>query len=144
MRNPDCTSRATTIQKSAPHCHVLVFSRPHVFPAGDEFDKPAEITFDGEPLFRNHPVRPFHQRNENCRIAILRPVVAEIGFGYAPGSGAGTAGIDRNVPCGNLVQEIGHLRPSHWRNCLGHDLAHQNDRFAKKEYLHLVSRFGKG
>jgi hypothetical protein len=100
--------------------------------------------FDVARLFGNHPVCPFHERDEDCRVAILRPVVAEIGLGYASGAGACAAGINRNAPCGDLVQDFGHLRPSHGRDCFGHGLAHQDDRFSKKKYLHLVSSLGKG
>ena len=50
-----------------------------------------------EYLLGDHVVCPFNQRHENRWVAKLRTIIAQIRFGYTPGTGARATSIDLNV-----------------------------------------------
>ena len=58
---------------------------------------PTLVSWCNRILLGDHVVCPFNQRHENRWVAKLRTIIAQIRFGYTPGTGARATSIDLNV-----------------------------------------------
>ena len=58
---------------------------------------PTLVSLCNRVLLGDHVVCPFNQRHENRWVAKLRTIIAQIRFGYTPGTGARATSIDLNV-----------------------------------------------
>jgi len=58
---------------------------------------PTLVALCNRILLGDHVVCPFNQRHENRWVAKLRTIIAQIRFGYTPGTGARATSIDLNV-----------------------------------------------
>jgi hypothetical protein len=94
-------------------------------------------------LFDDDAVRPFNERNEDCRVAELGSPLIQICFRDPTGPGARTSSKDRNVPGDNFVQRFAKRRPAHRQYGIYHRLAKQRSGLGKKENLDVVPGLGK-
>ena len=76
-------------------------------------------------LFDDDAVRPFNERNEDCRVAELGAPLIQICFRDPTGPGARTSSKDRNVLGDNFIERFAERRPTYRENRTYHGLAKQ-------------------
>jgi len=74
-------------------------------------------------LFDNDAIRPFHQRDEDCRVAELGSPLIQIGFRDPTGPGAGPSRKDGNVFVDNFLKRFAERRPTYREDRAYHGLA---------------------
>src|SRR5580698_5961391 len=90
-----------------------------------------------EELFCDYVVSPLNQRHKYCRVTVLRPIIVQIRFGYAPGARARPTSVDLDTLSGDFIQRLAHWRPSDRRSRVGEGLSHQCNSFSQQKNLHL-------